>query len=144
MYDTITETYTTYEQACSQCIDDLYHTAYLVLVDADAAEKLVTEICVAGVHKYANLEDEAQIRFRLASDLYRRVKRRLWFCTPNTDALPKQLQVLTKQERLIVAMRFSSGLSAADSGRILGVTPDEYRRRVNDILQKSMTTAELV
>jgi len=77
MYDTITTTLTLYEQACSQCIDDLYHTAYLVLVDADAAEKLVTEICVAGVHKYANLEDEAQIRFRLASDLYCRVKRRL-------------------------------------------------------------------
>ena len=144
MYDTIIETSTTYEQACSQCIDDLYHTAYLVLVDAEVAEKLVTEICVAGVHKYANLEDEAEIRFRLASDLYRRVKRRLWFTTPNTDALPEQLQVLTKQERLIVAMRFSSGVSAADSGRILGVTPDEYRRRVNDILQKSMTTAELV
>ena len=144
MYDTITTTLTLYEQACSQCIDDLYHTAYLVLVDADAAEKLVTEICVAGVHKYANLEDEAQIRFRLASDLYRRLKRRLWFTTPNTDALPEQLQVLTKQERLIVAMRFSSGVSAADSGRILGVTPDEYRKRVNDILQKSMTTAELV
>jgi len=144
MYDTIIETSTTYEQACSQCIDDLYHTAYLVLVDAEVAEKLVTEICVAGVHKYANLEDEAEIRFRLASDLYRRVKRRLWFTTPNTDALPEQLQVLTKQERLIVAMRFSSGVSAADSGRILGVTPDEYRKRVNDILQKSMTTAELV
>ena len=144
MYDTIIETSTTYEQACSQCIDDLYHMAYIALVDADAAEKLVTEICVAGVHKYANLEDEAEIRFRLASDLYRRVKRRLWFCTPDTDALPEQLRVLTKQERLVVAMRFSSGLSAADSGRILGVTPDEYRRRVNDILQKSMTTAELV
>ena len=140
----ITETLSPYEQACSQCIDDLYHTAYLVLVDADAAEKLVTEICVTGVHKYANLEDEAEIRFRLTSDLYRRVKRRLWFTTPNTDALPEQLRVLTKQERLVVAMRFSSGLSAADSGRILGVTPDEYRRRVNDILQKSMTTAELV
>ena len=144
MYDTITDPITLYEQACSLCIDDLYHTAYLVLLDADAAEKIVTEICVAGVHKYDHLEDEADIRFRLTSDLYRRVKRRLWFCTPNTDVLPEQLQVLTKQERLIVAMRFSSGVSAADSGRILGVTPDEYRRRVNDILKKSMTTAELV
>lgn len=144
MHDTITETYTPYEQACSQCIDDLYHTAYLVLLDADAAEKIVTEICVAGVHKYDHLEDEAEIRFRLTSDLYHRLKRRLWFFAPNTDPLPEQLQVLTKQERLIVAMRFSSGVSAADSGRILGVTPDEYRRRVNDILQKSMTTAELV
>ena len=139
MYDTITKTYTTYEQACSQCIDDLYHTAYLVLVDADAAEKLVTEICVAGVHKYDHLEDEAEIRFRLTSDLYHCVKRRLWFCTPNTDALLEQLQVLTKQERLVVAMRFSSGLSAAESGRILGLSREEYCKRVNEIMRKPMS-----
>ena len=138
MYDTITTTRTLYEQACLQCIDDLYHTSYLVLVDADAAEKLVTDICVAGVHKYDHLEDEAEIRFRLTSDLYHRVKRRLWFCTPNTDALPEQLQVLTKQERLVVAMRFSSGLSAAESGRILGLSVDEYRKRINDIMSKPM------
>ena len=133
MYDTIT-TLTLYEQACSQCIDDLYHTAYLVLVDADAAEKLVTEICVAGVHKYDHLEDEAEIRFRLTSDLYHRIKCRLWFCTPNTDALPEQLQVFTKQERLFVAMRFSSGLSVAESGRILGLSADAYRKRLNEIM----------
>ena len=130
------ELYTPYKQACSRCIDDLYHTAYLVLVDADAAEKLVTEICVAGVHKYDHLEDEAEIRFRLTSELYHRVKRKLWFCTPNTDVLPEQLQVLTKQERLIVAMRFSSGLSVEDSVRILGMTLDEYRKRVTDIMRK--------
>ena len=134
MYDTITETYTAYEQACSQCIDDLYRTAYLVLVDADAAEKFVTEICVTGVHKYEQLEDEAEIRFRLTSDLYHRLKRILWFCTPNTDALPEQLQVLTKQERLTLAMRFSSGLSAAESGRILGLSADGYRKRLNEIM----------
>lgn len=46
------EPYSQYEQACLKCIDDLYHTAYLALVDADASEKLVTVICVAGVHKY--------------------------------------------------------------------------------------------
>ena len=130
------ELYTPYEQACSRCIDDLYHTAYLVLVDADAAEKLVTEICVAGVHKYDHLEDEAEIRFRLTSELYHRVKRKLWFCTPNTDVLPEQLQVLTKQERLIVAMRFSSGLSVENSVRILGMTLDEYRKRLTDIMRK--------
>ena len=143
MYDTITETYTTYEQACSQCIDDLYHTAYLVLVDAEVAEKLVTEICVAGVHKYANLEDEAQIRFRLTSDLFHRVKRRLWFCTPNTDPLPEQLQVLIKQDRLIVAMRFSSGLPMMETGRILGLSPDEYRKRVNNIMRKPLVNSML-
>ena len=130
------ELYTPYEQACSQCIDYLYHTAYFVLVDTDAAEKLVTEICVAGVHKYDHLEDEAEIRFRLTSELYHRIKRKLWFCTPNTDVLPEQLQVLTKQERLIVAMRFSSGLSVENSVRILGMTLDEYRKRVTDIMRK--------
>ena len=143
MYDSITETYTTYEQACSQCIDDLYHIAYLILMDTDIAEKLVTEICVAGVHKYDNLEDEAEIRFRLTSDLFHRVKRRLWFCTQNTDALPEQLQVLTKQERLIVAMRFSSGLSAAESGRILGLSREEYCKRVNEIMRKPMSNSML-
>ena len=136
MYDTITTTLTLYEQTCSQCIDDLYHTAYLVLVDADAAEKIVTEICVAGVHKYDHLEDEAEIRFRLTSDLYRHVKRRLWFRTPDTDALPEQLRVLTKQERLIVAMRFSSGLSATESGRIVGLSEDNYEKFIAVVTQK--------
>ena len=143
MYDTITEPITLYEQACSQCIDDLYHMAYIALVDADAAEKLVTEICVAGVHKYDHLEDKAEIRFRLTSDLYRHVKRRLWFCTPNTDALPEQLQVFTKQERLIVAMRFSSGLPMMETGRILGLSPDEYRKRVNNIMRKPLANSML-
>jgi len=135
MYNTITEAYTPYERACSRCIDDLYRTAYLVLVDAAAAEKLVTEICVAGVHKYDHLEDEAEIRFRLTSDLYHRLKRRLWLFTPGTAALPEQLQLLTKQERLTLAMRFSSGLSEEDSGRIPGMPPDEYRKRVNDCIR---------
>ena len=127
-----------YEQACSACINDLFHTAYIVLANADAAEKLITKICVAGVHKYDHLEDETKIRFRLTSDLFHRVKRRLWFFTPNTDPLPEQLQVLTKQERLVVAMRFSSGLSVAESGRILGLSVDEYRKRINDIMSKPM------
>ena len=132
----IGENLTIYEQACSKCIDDLYHTACLALVDTDAAEKLVAEICVAGVHKYDHLEDEAEIRLRLAFDLYHRVKRRLLFCTPNTEALPAQLQVLTKQERLVIAMRFSAGLSAEDSGRILGLTQSEYCRTINEIVGK--------
>lgn len=132
------ELLTTYEDACSQCIDDLYRTAYLVLVDAEDAEKLVTEICVAGVHKYEHLEDQAEIRFRLTSDLYRHVKRRLWFCTPKTEALPKQLQVLTKKERIIIAMRFSSGLSADISRSILGLSMNEYQECINIIMRKPM------
>ena len=131
-----TKILTQYEQACFGCIDDLYHTAYLVLADEDAAEKLVTEICVAGVHKYDQLEDMAEIRFCLSSDLYNRLKRRLWFFTPNTDALPEVLQVLTKQERLIVVMHFSSGLSETESARILGMKADLYRKKISEIVRK--------
>jgi len=136
MYDAITAPCSLYEQTCAKFIKHLYQTAYLVLADADTAEKTVTEICTAGVHKYDHLEDEAEIRFRLASDLYHRVKRRLLFCTPNTEALPAQLQVLNKQERLVIAMRFSAGLSAEDSGRILGLTQSEYCRTINEIMGK--------
>lgn len=139
MNDVITEQYdTAYEQTCFKCIDDLYHMAYFALADSGEAEKLVTEICVAGVHKYNRFEDDAENRFRLTADLYHRIKRRLWFTTPNTDALPQQLQVLTKQERLIVALRFSSGLAVSESARIIGLTPDEYRRRINEIMRKPL------
>ena len=139
MNDVITEQYdTAYEQTCSKCIDDLYHMAYLTLVDSGEAERLVTEICVAGVHKYNCFMEESEIRFCLTSNLYHRIKRRLWFTTPNTDALPEQLQALTKQERLIVALRFSSGLVVSESARIIGLTPDEYRRRINEIMRKPL------
>ena len=132
----LTESLSIYEQACSHCIDDLYHTAYLVLADEDAAEMLVTEICAAGVHEYDHLVDSAEIRFRLSSDLYNRLKRRLWFFTPNTDALPEPLRILTKQERLTLAMHFSSGLSETESARILGMNADQYRKKISEIVRK--------
>ena len=132
----ITENFTLYEQTCSICVDDLYHTAYIALVDEDAAEKLVTEICVAGVHKYDQLEDMAEIRFCLTSDLYRKIKQRLRFFTPNTDALPEVLQSLTKQDRLIAAMHYSSGLSETESARILGMKADLYRKKISEIVRK--------
>lgn len=131
------ETLTPYEQACEKCIDDLYHTAYLALADADTAEKLVTKICVTGFHKYGNLENEQEIRFLLTSEVYHRTKRRLLFSTPHTDHLPKPLQVLSKQERLLVAIRFSSGLPEPESARIVGLSPEQYRNTISDILRKA-------
>ena len=99
-------------------------------------KKIVTEICVAGVHKYDHLDDEAQIRFRLASDLYHRVKRRLWFTTPNTDALPEKLQVLTKQERLMIAIRLVSGLSSQEAGQICGFAEPAYKQILSTVMRK--------
>lgn len=128
---------TIYEQACSKCIDDLYHVAYLAFVDSDKAEELVTKVCVAGLHKYGNIEDEGDIRYRLTSDLYHLCRRRLWLCMPSTDMLPVPLQVLTKSERLLIAMCFASGLSAAETCGIVGLSEDRYSKKVSEILKKS-------
>lgn len=136
MNDTIT--LTPYEHACSDCIDDLYHTAYIALGDETAAETLVTRICVAGVHRYRCLTDEREIRFRLTSELYHRVKRRLLFTAPNTDGLAEELRVLTGQERLLSALAFSSGLTMDEVGRIIGLSREEYERRIDGIAAKSL------
>lgn len=108
---------------------------YLALADAAAAEGLVTDVCVAGTHKYSKMDDGDRIRFHITSDLYRRCKRRLGFCTPSTDALPEQLRALTKYERLLIAMRFSSGLSSADSGHILRMTPEENETGISNVVK---------
>ncbi len=132
----ITETLTPYEQACSESIDDLYHTAYIALVNTEEAEDLVIETCVSCIHKYNHLDDVSRIRYHLTSNLYRRAKRKLWFCTPDNYALPEPLQVLSKRERLLVAVYFSSGLTAAESGRITGLSPTRYRETIFGIMRK--------
>lgn len=137
MNDTaITKESKKYEAACSACADDLFHVAYLALVDEEQAEDIVMRVCKAGVHKYDNLEDEEEIRFRLTSDLYHQCKRRLLFRTPNTGRLPTQLQVLSKQDRLLAAMYFSSGLPSASAADIVGMKHDEYTKTVLSIMRK--------
>ena len=126
-----------YEQVCAKCIDDLYHTAYLVLVDENSSEKIVTEVCVAGVHKYDEMDDEAKIRFCLTKDMYHSLRRKLWWCNPTPELLPNQLKLLTKKDRLIVALRFLSGLPETESCWILGLTADAYRDQIHNILKKT-------
>ena len=132
----LTEKLTWYEQACCMCIEDLYHTAYIALVNEDIAEKIVTQICVAGVHKYGKSENVEKIRFLLTSDLYHRIKRRLYFHTPNSKILPEPLCALSKTERLIAAIHFCSGISSAESGKILGLSEKIYAKTISDIVRK--------
>lgn len=132
----IEESLTIYERACSQCIDDLYHVAYLALVDADKAEEMVTKVCVSGVHKYTDIKDEIEIRYYLTDDLYHLCRCRLWFVTPATDKLPEPLQIMTKTERLLAAMWFVSGLSTTGSGKIVGMMPDKYRTVISALMKK--------
>ncbi len=137
MIDTdVEESLTIYEQACSQCIEDLYHVAYLALVDTDKAEEMVTKVCTAGVRKYADIKDETEIRYYLTDDLYQLCRRRLWFVTPVADKLPEPFQFMTKKERLLAAMWFVSGLSAASAGKIIGMMPDKYRKIISDLMKK--------
>ncbi len=132
----ISEQFTPYEQACLQSIDDLYHIAYIALVDTDDAEKLVTATCVSCIHRYNHLNDVNKIRYHLTSNLYRRIKRKLRFYSPDNHALPEPLQILSKHERLLVAMRFSSELPAAESGRIIGLPLKCYQKLISKIMQK--------
>jgi len=96
----------------------------------------VTKVCVSGVHKYADIKDEIEIRYYLTDDLYHLCRRRLWFVTPATDKLPEPLQIMTKTERLLAAMWFVSGLSTAGSGKIVGMMPDQYRTVISALMKK--------
>ncbi len=115
-----TETLTVYEQTCSDCIDDLYRAAYLILADPETAEKLVTKICTAGVHRYGDMTDQKAIRYRLVMDLYRLCRQKLRFCTPSADVLPDKLRYLTKTERLTAVIWYVSGMSAAEFCEAIG------------------------
>ncbi|MBE6617543.1 MAG: hypothetical protein E7627_06370 [Ruminococcaceae bacterium] len=122
----------TYEEICSQCIDTMYHIAYVALADERIAEEIVTKVCVSGVHK-CNKEDAEAIMFRLFSDLYRRCKRKLCLHKPATHPLPPLLQMLTNHDRLILAIYFLSGLSQDNVSRIVGVSEEKLETEVREI-----------
>jgi len=138
MHDTMTETLTVYEQTCSRCAENLYRVAYRVLGDADDAAALVCRICADGTGKYLRVRDGEKIRRFLFTELVRCLQRSLRFRSPDTAALPEVMRGLSGQERLVSAMRFSSGLSFVESGKILGLSPEKYEKRIREILRRPL------
>ncbi len=105
MKKTVQSALPAYEQVCLMCIDDWYRAACFVLASREEAEKLVTKLCVSGVHRYGELSDPAKIRSCLVSDLYDSLKRRLRVSAPDPRGLPEKLRRFTGAERLALAMR---------------------------------------
>lgn len=132
MKDKMTSSFQSYEQVCSQCIDTMYHIAYVAMADERIAEEIVTKVCVSGVHKY-NKCDVETVKFRLFAELYRRCRRKLWFHKPASHSLPPLLQMLTNHDRLLLAIFFLSGLSQDYVSMIVGVPEEKLETEVREI-----------
>ena len=94
-----------YEIVCEKNIADLYRVAHLALGDPALAEKIVTDTCVAGVHKYGMCEDPIEIRYCLLADLARRCRRCRGFGLPAEGDLPGSLRSLSADQRLRMASK---------------------------------------
>ena len=99
-----TERQNTYEITCQRCITDLYRVAYLALVDSALAERIVTQTCVACVHRCGSSEDPIEIRYCLLTDLCRRCRRCRGFGTAGAG-LSEALRTLSADQRLRLAAR---------------------------------------
>lgn len=99
-----TERQNTYEITCQRCIADLYRAAYLALADSALAERIVTQTCVACVHRCGSSVDPIEIRYCLLMDLCRRCRRCREFGTAGAG-LSESLRTLSADQRLRLAAR---------------------------------------
>lgn len=108
-----------YEEVCGRCLDDLYRIAYLTLGDVEKAAQTVEAVCTTVVRTCRSCTDAQEIRIRLVIELYRRCKAQLPAATA-VDALPPGLYSLSSLDRLLLAIRTASGLTAAELAPIVG------------------------
>ena len=94
----------TYEITCQRCITDLYRVAYLALADSALAERIVTQTCVACVHRCGSSVDPIEIRYCLLMDLCRRCRRCREFGTAGAG-LSESLRTLSADQRLRLAAK---------------------------------------
>ena len=99
-----TERQNTYEITCQRCIADLYRVAYLALADSALAERIVTQTCVASVHRCGSSVDPIEIRYCLLMDLCRRCRRCREFGTAGAG-LSESLRTLSADQRLRLAAK---------------------------------------
>lgn len=99
-----TERQNTYEITCQRCITDLYRVAYLALADSALAERIVTQTCVACVHRCGSSVDPIEIRYCLLMDLCRRCRRCREFGTAGAG-LSEALRTLSADQRLRLAAK---------------------------------------
>ncbi len=110
-----------YEEACDRYLDDLYRIACITLNDGEQAVQIVEAVCKAGVQRCRTAGDARKIRLWLVTELYRRCRAQLPAAAG--DSLPASLRSLSSAERLQLAIRTASGLTAAEVVSVFGDPP---------------------
>ena len=123
-----------YVDLCENCYSDLYCIAYLAMGDVAVASELVEKTCVRGVHICAHLKDQRGIKIALTGELYRYSLEKLLTYVPKAFNGKDPLANYTAQERLLVLMRFRSGLRLSELSNALAIPVDEISRKISQIL----------
>ena len=123
-----------YVDLCENCYSDLYCIAYLAMGDVAVASELVEKTCVRGVHICAHLKDQRGIKIALTGELYRYSLEKLLTYVPKAFNGKDPLANYTAQERLLVLMRFRSGLRLSELSNALAIPADEISRKISQIL----------
>lgn len=123
-----------YVDLCENCYSDLYCIAYLTMGDGAVASELVEKTCVRGVHICAHMKDQRGIKIALTGELYRYSLEKLLTYVPKAFNGKDPLANYTAQERLLVLMRFRSGLRLSELSNALAIPADEISRKISQIL----------
>ena len=112
--------------ACHGCIPMLYRFAYLTLGDEDRACTLVASVCIRG----EGLESVSgrKLQIELLRDLYHRCQRALFLHRPGPGGA---LDGTGRRDRLLLALRFGTGLPSEEARRITGLPRQIFYRRLS-------------
>ena len=123
-----------YVDLCENCYSDLYRIAYLTMGDVAVASELVEKTCVRGVYICAHMKDQRGIKIALTGELYRLSLEKLLTYVPKALNGKNPLINYTAQERLLLLMRFRSGLRLSELSNALTIPAEEISRKVSHIL----------
>lgn len=123
-----------YVDLCENCYNDLYRIAYLTMGDVVVASELVEKTCVRGVHICADVKDQRGIKIALTGALYRFLFDKLRTYVPKALNGKDPFAIYTAQERLLVLMRFKSGLRLSELSNALAMPAEEISKKVSYII----------
>lgn len=115
-----------YAACCDACLGDLYRMAFLCFGNEDVAAKLLRQVCVAGSPTYRGHQNIRTTKIFLTSSLFQECKNHLSSVEVNEVNLPPVLRGISGQTRLLLALRFASGLTTAETQKASGMSKKEF------------------
>lgn len=115
-----------YIACCDACLDDLYRMVFLCFGNADVAAKLLRQVCIASAQTYRGWQNFRTTKIFLTSSLFRECQNHLSSVDPNEMNLPPVLHGISGQTRLLLALRFASGLTSAEAQKASGMSKKEF------------------